>query len=71
MNHILKTKKIGFLGAGNMAQVIIKGLLETDFIQAKNIWVSNRTPGKLQKLQQDSGINIANSNQDLVDYRVS
>lgn len=67
MNHILKTKKIGFLGAGNMAQAIIRGLLETDFIQAKNLWASNRTPGKLQKLQQEHGINIASSNEELVD----
>jgi pyrroline-5-carboxylate reductase len=67
MNQILRTKKIGFLGAGNMAQAIIRGLLETDFIQAKNIWASNRTPGKLQKLQQEHGINICASNDELVD----
>jgi pyrroline-5-carboxylate reductase len=68
MNQILRTKKIGFLGAGNMAQAIIRGLLETDFIQAKNIWVSNRTPGKLQKLQQErSELNLAASNEELVE----
>src|SRR4051812_9675781 len=67
MNQILRAKKIGFLGAGNMAQAILRGLLETDFIQAKQIWVSNRTPGKLQKLEQEHHINIAASNEELVD----
>jgi pyrroline-5-carboxylate reductase len=67
MNQILRAKKIGFLGAGNMAQAILRGLLETDYIQAKQIWVSNRTPGKLQKLEQDHHINIAKSNEELVE----
>jgi pyrroline-5-carboxylate reductase len=67
MNQILKTKKIGFLGAGNMAQAIIRGLLDTDFIQAKNLWVASRTPGKLQKLQQEFNINIATSNEALIE----
>lgn len=67
MNQILKTKKIGFLGAGNMAQAILRGLLETDFIQAKNLWVASRTPGKLQKLQQEFNINIASSNEELIE----
>ncbi len=67
MNQILKTKKIGFLGAGHMAQAILRGLLDTDFIQAKNLWASSRTPGKLQKLQQEFSINIASSNEELIE----
>jgi len=67
MNQILRSKKIGFLGAGNMAQAIIRGLLDTDFIQAKNLWASNRTTGKLQKLQSEYGINTTENNEELID----
>lgn len=66
MNPLLKTQKIGFLGAGNMAQTIIRGLIEAG-IPAKNIYASNRSPGKLHKLVETYGINEAVSNDDLID----
>lgn len=66
MNPFLKSQKIGFLGAGNMAQAMIKGLVEGG-IPAKNIYVTNRTPGKLQKLQEAYKINPLASNHELID----
>ncbi|KYG67105.1 hypothetical protein AZI86_08825 [Bdellovibrio bacteriovorus] len=66
MNPFLKSQKIGFLGAGNMAQAMIKGLVEGG-IPSKNIYVTNRTPGKLQKLQESFGVNPVSSNNELID----
>lgn len=66
MNHLLKTQKIGFLGAGNMAQAMIKGLIEGG-IPAKNIFATNRSPGKLQKLAETFKINPTGSNDELID----
>lgn len=66
MNPLLKAQKIGFLGAGNMAQAMIKGLVEGG-IPAKNIFASNRTPGKIQKLVEQYGITPATSNEELVE----
>lgn len=66
MNPFLKSQKIGFLGAGNMAQAMIKGLVEGG-IPSKNIYVTNRTPGKLQKLQEAFGVNPVSSNNELID----
>ncbi|KHD88947.1 MAG: hypothetical protein OM95_05625 [Bdellovibrio sp. ArHS] len=66
MNPLLKTQKVGFLGAGNMAQAMIKGLVEGG-IPAKNIYASNRTPGKLQKLEEQFKINTVSSNDELID----
>lgn len=66
MNPLLKTQKIGFFGAGNMAQAMIKGLIEGG-IPAKNIFASNRSQGKLQKLAETYGIQTASSNDELVD----
>ncbi len=66
MNPLLKTQKIGFLGAGNMAQAMIKGLVEGG-IPAKNIYATNRSPGKLQKLVESFNIQTSPSNEELVD----
>lgn len=66
MNPFLKTQKIGFLGAGNMAQAMIKGLIEGGF-PAKNIFATNRSQGKLQKLAEEFHINPLTSNEELVD----
>lgn len=66
MNPFLKTQKIGFLGAGNMAQAMIKGLIEGG-IPAKNIFASNRSPGKLHKLVETYKIQAAEGNAELID----
>lgn len=66
MNPFLKTQKIGFLGAGNMAQAMIKGLIEGG-IPAKNIFASNRSEGKLHKLVETFKITPAATNDQLVD----
>jgi pyrroline-5-carboxylate reductase len=42
--------KIGFIGAGNMTQALIRGMVESKAVRPENIIVSNRTPGKLIKL---------------------
>lgn len=67
MNQYLKTRTIAFLGAGNMAQAIIRGLLEKNLIQPQRIVASNRSPGKLQKLSEQFGIKTAGSNEELVE----
>lgn len=67
MNQLLKSKTIGFLGAGNMAQAMIRGLLETPFMTPQKIIVSNRSPGKLQKLKDQFGVGVATSNEELVE----
>ncbi|WP_413586223.1 pyrroline-5-carboxylate reductase family protein [Bdellovibrio sp. HCB274] len=66
MNPLLKTQKIGFLGAGNMAQAMIKGLIEGG-IPAKNIFASNRSEGKLVKLVEQFKINSISNNEELID----
>ncbi len=50
-----------------MAQAMIRGLLETDFIVPQRVMVSNRSPGKLQKLSEQFGVTTARSNEELVE----
>ncbi|MBK9324112.1 MAG: pyrroline-5-carboxylate reductase [Bdellovibrionaceae bacterium] len=67
MNLILKRQKIGFLGAGHMAQAIIKGLVESGVTTGDHILASNRTPGKLQKLSDQYKIQSFDNNEALVE----
>lgn len=67
MNQLLKRQKIGFLGAGNMAQAIMKGMLESGVATSDQILASNRTPGKLQKLTDQYKIQTIDTNESLVE----
>lgn len=67
MSTYLHSKKLGFIGAGNMAQAIIRGLIESGKVPAQNIFVSNRTPGKLQKLKDQFGIQVCTSNEQAIE----
>jgi len=67
MNALLKTQTVGFIGAGNMTHAIIKGLLSGSEISAHQIWISNRTPGKLKKLNDLYSVQVAASNEELIE----
>lgn len=59
--------KIGFLGVGNMAQAIIKGLIENKTIPAEHIFASNRSPGKLQKVIEQYKVKGLGNNEEVID----
>lgn len=58
------TKKIGFIGAGNMASSIVGGLID-DGYPASAIWVSNRGEQKRDAFASRFAVNPAASNQAL------
>jgi pyrroline-5-carboxylate reductase len=64
---LLNHRKIGFLGAGNMAQAIIHQLIETKTLKPTQVWASNRSEGKLVKLSEQYGIGTYKTNEELVD----
>lgn len=66
-NPLLKKFRIGFFGAGNMAQAMIKGIVEAGIVPANHIYCSNRSVGKLIKLKDQFGINVCETNEDLVE----
>lgn len=65
-NPLLKSMKIGFIGAGNMTQALVKGLVESKEIHPDHIFISNRTPGKLIKLQEQFQIQTRPHNQEII-----
>jgi pyrroline-5-carboxylate reductase len=58
--------KIGFLGAGNMAAALIKGILHAKFSSPSNVLVSDLKLERLAELQQTFGLQICTDNTDLV-----
>ena len=65
-NPLLKTMKIGFIGAGHMTQALVKGMLQSQNIKAEKIFVSNRTEGKLIKISEQYGVQTKSHNQEVV-----
>jgi pyrroline-5-carboxylate reductase len=52
----MRTKRLGFLGAGNMSSAIIKGLLHGDVLPARQIYVSDVKTERLDLLGQRHGV---------------
>ena len=63
---MLKNKKIGFLGGGNMADAIIKGLISASFIEVKNICVSDIDLSRLEQLREAYKVKITQDNREVV-----
>ncbi|CAN8004044.1 unnamed protein product [Ixodes pacificus] len=55
-----KTEDVGFIGAGNMAQSIIAGIMEAG-LQARHVWASAPSDRNL-RLLKEKGINVTNQN---------
>lgn len=64
---LLQHLKIGFIGAGNMTSTILRRLFEEEKVKPENVWVSNRTPGKILKMKENWNINIAPNNEEVVE----
>ncbi|MCB0406618.1 MAG: pyrroline-5-carboxylate reductase [Bdellovibrionales bacterium] len=67
MNHLLASKKVGFIGCGNMAQTIIKGWLDSQILSASHIFATNRSPGKLQKFAEEKKIQTPSSSEQMIE----
>lgn len=58
--------KIGFIGTGNMASAIIKGIIEKNFINASDVYLFDVMNEKVKKFAKEIGANACNSNKELV-----
>jgi pyrroline-5-carboxylate reductase len=59
-------KKIGFIGAGNMAGALVKGLLRAAGYSAADIWVSDAADTQLRRLKRAYKIEGTRDNRALV-----
>ena len=67
MDSFLKTKKVGFIGAGNMTKSLISGLSYNKNLDSKNIYVCNRSLEKAEALAQKYELNSVEHIDDILD----
>jgi pyrroline-5-carboxylate reductase len=60
------SQTIGFLGTGNMAEALIKGLTAAGLVEAKQIWASNPRRERAAELTERYGIHATTHNEDVV-----
>jgi pyrroline-5-carboxylate reductase len=64
----MQNKKIGFVGAGNMAGALIKGLLHSGTVTAAQIRASDVREERLAELARDHGISTTKDNAKLAEW---
>ncbi|WP_423188568.1 pyrroline-5-carboxylate reductase [Alkalibacterium sp. f15] len=60
--------KIGFIGFGNMAKAIAKGLIDNNVLTRENIYFSTRSKETRLAVEKDWAINGLESNQAVIDH---
>ena len=61
------TEKIGFIGAGNMAEAIIGAVIGAQIVPAAHIIISDIEPARIQSLRKTYPVAAADSNKDVID----
>ena len=62
----MKSVKLGFIGAGNMAGAIIQGIVKRNTFRMKTSSFSTLIRKNCQALQQNIGVKVSNSTKNLV-----
>ena len=56
---------IGFIGSGNMAEALIKGIINAEVYKPENIFISDIRPERLKQLARKYKVNPAKNNSEL------
>jgi len=59
-------RTIGFIGGGNMAEALIKGIITAKIYKPQDIFVSDIKPQRLEFLKGQYGVQTLGSNKELV-----
>lgn len=61
-------KKVGFIGAGNMAKAMMTGIIGSKLIAPQNIIASDGYAPSLENIKKEFGVNVAPSNLEVVAF---
>ena len=64
---MLTNKKLGFIGGGNMAEALVKGLLGSSLVASKDIFISDLIPDRLEYLSKEYKVKTTDDNRELVE----
>jgi pyrroline-5-carboxylate reductase len=62
----IKGRSVGFVGAGNMGEALIKGLLAANLVPAEAIHATDVRPERLKELNRQYGIQVSSDNAELI-----
>ena len=65
---MLKNRQVGFVGAGNMGEALIKGLLNGHLCRPEQIMCSDIRPERLKTIKEAYGVKTTSSNSDVVKH---
>jgi pyrroline-5-carboxylate reductase len=63
---VLASHSIGFIGAGNMAEALIRGLVRGNHVPAASVAASGPRQERLDELRRDYGIDVTTHNREVV-----
>jgi pyrroline-5-carboxylate reductase len=64
---MLNNRQIGFIGAGNMGEAMIKGLLQSGASRPEKVVVSDVRPDRLNFIQELFDVSVSQQNSDVID----
>ena len=59
---MLKNKKISIIGAGNIAEALVSGLLEGKVVRASQIFATDISTQRLQHFKKNFGVQVGSNN---------
>ena len=62
----IKGRKVGFVGAGNMGEALVKGLLAANLVPAEAVYATDVRLERLKELDRQYGVQVAAGNAELV-----
>jgi len=62
----MKIEKLGFIGSGNMATALVKGLIKSGLYHSDQLMASDKDEEQLRKISEQFGLKVYASNKDLV-----
>ena len=63
----LQNKKVGWIGMGNMGQSILSAFMESGTLQADQVFIHNRTPGKAKKMKDRFQVRILETPEQIIE----
>lgn len=67
MTRLAQDWKVGFIGAGQMAQAMIRAFLDSGVLKPEKIFVSGRTEARVAKVVEKFGVQSVSSNEKLAE----
>jgi pyrroline-5-carboxylate reductase len=65
--NLIRHKNFGFIGMGKMGQTLVKNFIESGTLKKENVFVTNRSPRKLDKVVELYGVTALPNNEELVE----